>query len=138
MAGAASAALCAALMALGAGGDPFEVVLEEVEPHLLLIDAALAARGDDRTAVAALAGGPQFGTCWAALAVGLCALHLPDYEAGATWAISLGRDTDTNAAVAGALLGCRGGGADIPVRWLEPLRERQRIERLADRLSGRV
>jgi ADP-ribosylglycohydrolase len=153
MAGAASAALCAALMALGAGGDPFEVVLEEVELHLLLVDAALAARGDDRTAVAALAGGPQFGTCWAAvaavaggpqfgtcwaaLAVGLCALHLPGYEAGVTWAVSLGQDADTNAAIAGALLGCRSGGVDVPARWLEPLFERERISGLAEGLAAR-
>jgi ADP-ribosylglycohydrolase len=96
-----------------------------------------AAREEDRAAVAAFAGGPQFGTCWATLAVGLCSLHLSSYEEGVTWAIGLGKDTDTNAAVAGALLGCRQGAADIPDRWLAPLREREQIERLAELLSTR-
>ena len=96
MAGAASAALCAALMALAAAEDPYEATLADVEPHELPVDAVRAAWADDRTGVAALACGPLFGTCWAALAVALCALHLPGYEAGVTWAISLGKDTDTN------------------------------------------
>ena len=57
-----------------------------------------------------------------------------DYEHGVTWAVSLGGDTDTNAAVAGALLGCRHGARAIPSRWLRPLRGRERIERAADGL----
>jgi ADP-ribosylglycohydrolase len=124
-------------MALAAAEDPFEVALAEVEPHELRVDAVRAAWADDGTRVAALAVGALFGTCWAALAVGLCALHLPGYEAGVTWAISLGRDTDTNAAVAGALLGCRCSGLDIPRRWRDALWERERVERLAAQLSAR-
>jgi ADP-ribosyl-[dinitrogen reductase] hydrolase len=46
----------------------------------------------------------------------------------------LGGDVDTNAAVAGALLGCRHGVGSIPERWLTPLRDRDRIERAADGL----
>ena len=136
MGGAASAALCAALRALAYDEEPFATALEEVEPHPLLVDAVRAAQNDDRAAVAALAGGPVFGTCWAALAVGLCSLHFASYEDGVTWAIGLGRDADTNAAVAGALLGCRDGVDAIPERCLAPLRERERIERLAAGLSG--
>jgi ADP-ribosylglycohydrolase len=58
-----------------------------------------------------------------------------DVERGLTLAIALGGDTDTNAAVAGALLGYRHGPKAIPTRWLEPLRERERIERVAARLA---
>jgi len=53
------------------------------------------------------------------------------------WAIGLGGDTDSNAAVAGALLGCRHGRASVPGEWLEPLWERERIERAAQGLVDR-
>ena len=39
-----------------------------------------------------------------------------------------GGDTDTNAAVAGAVLGARFGASAIPQRWLECIPERERIE----------
>jgi ADP-ribosylglycohydrolase len=45
---------------------------------------------------------------------------------------ALGADADTNAAVAGALLGCRHGVDAIPARWLEALGERERIEQIAE------
>ena len=45
-----------------------------------------------------------------------------------------GGDTDTNAAVAGALLGARYGGSSIPARWLAYIPQRARMERLADGL----
>jgi hypothetical protein len=38
--------------------------------------------------------------------------------------------------VAGALLGCRSGGTDIPARWLEALLERERVNAVADSLAG--
>src|SRR5581483_11248115 len=95
-----------------------------------------AERGDDQ-AIARLAAGEQQGVCWTTLAVGLHALaHVDDYERGVAWAISLGGDTDTNAAVAGALLGCRHGVEAIPARWLDALRDRERIERAADALAA--
>jgi ADP-ribosyl-[dinitrogen reductase] hydrolase len=48
--------------------------------------------------------------------------------------VSLGGDTDTNAAVAGALLGAAAGAANLPARWLAKLRGRDAIEREAERL----
>ena len=45
-----------------------------------------------------------------------------------------GGDTDTNAAVAGAVLGARYGVGAVPERWLECVPERDRIEGLADAL----
>ena len=76
--------------------------------------------------------------CWTTLRVALAALtDHDDYESGVTWVIGLGGDTDTNAAVAGALLGCRDGAHDIPARWLEALRERERVERAARSLARR-
>jgi ADP-ribosylglycohydrolase len=86
----------------------------------------------DEAAISARAGGPEFGVAWTALAVGLHAVtEFEDFEAGIAFAISLGGDTDTNAAVAGALLGTRSGPAGIPDRWLSSLKDRERIERAA-------
>ena len=48
--------------------------------------------------------------------------------------VAAGGDTDTNAAVAGAVLGARYGASNIRERWLACIPQRQRIERLADGL----
>ncbi len=50
--------------------------------------------------------------------------------------IEAGGDTDTNGAVAGAVLGARYGASAIPQRWLECVPERERIEGLADKLAA--
>lgn len=42
--------------------------------------------------------------------------------------VSAGGDTDTNAAVAGAVLGARDGASAIPQRWLDCIPDRERIE----------
>jgi ADP-ribosylglycohydrolase len=42
--------------------------------------------------------------------------------------VSLGGDTDTNAAVAGALLGARDGVEGLPPGWLERLLDRDAIQ----------
>jgi ADP-ribosyl-[dinitrogen reductase] hydrolase len=46
--------------------------------------------------------------------------------------VSLGGDTDTNAAVAGAVLGAAAGAANLPGEWLVRLRGRDEIERQAE------
>jgi ADP-ribosyl-[dinitrogen reductase] hydrolase len=125
----ASAALCAALIAIREGSDPIEAARAEVGDHpklTLVMDAVQARREDPIHSVAA---SPEAGTCWATLGVALFSLtKFDDYEPGVIWAIGLGGDTDTNAAVTGALLGFRGGAEAIPERWLAPLRDRERIE----------
>ena len=137
-AGAASAALCAAIQAIFIGDDPLDAAAAEVNGHPQLTHALRSAREDNEPALAALAAGPEAATCWTTLAVGLFALETADsYAHGVLWAIGLGGDTDTNAAVAGALLGCRHGRASVPGEWLEPLWERERIERAAQGLVDR-
>ncbi|MXY85388.1 MAG: ADP-ribosylglycohydrolase family protein, partial [Chloroflexi bacterium] len=42
--------------------------------------------------------------------------------------VNAGGDTDTNAAVAGAVLGARFGASAIPQRWLECVPDPERIE----------
>lgn len=137
VAGDASAALCAALRALRDRDDPVAAARrEDREQHEKLSSALELVHSGDLAAVGALAGGSEGGTCWAALATGLAALTFDSFEEGVGWAISHGFDTDTNAAVAGALLGCRDGAAAIPKRWRELLHDQARIGKAAERLTA--
>ena len=58
------------------------------------------------------------------------------FEEGLRYVVGLGGDTDTNAAVAGALLGAAHGPEDIPAEWLAVLAEREAIEEEAAALAG--
>ena len=70
-----------------------------------------------------------------ALQVGLWAAVTPlDLESALRQIVEGGGDTDTNGAVAGAILGARYGATAIPQRWLECIPQRDRIEELADDL----
>ena len=53
-------------------------------------------------------------------------------------AILFGHDTDTSAAIAGGLAGCRDGMFGFPVRWLEQLRGFELVEPLIDRFKTRA
>lgn len=64
------------------------------------------------------------------------AQHEPILERGLIWLAGAGGDTDTNAAVAGGLMGARDGEAAVPARWIEALPEPFRIRELALRLVG--
>ena len=50
--------------------------------------------------------------------------------------VSAGGDADTNAAVAGTVLGVRYGASAIPQRWQNCIPQRERITGLADSLAG--
>src|SRR5207249_11921607 len=50
-----------------------------------------------------------------------CAVHRPSLEEALIFLAEAGGDTDTNAAVAGALLGSSEGVAGLPPRWLDQL-----------------
>ncbi len=63
-----------------------------------------------------------------------CALHRPSLEEALIFLAEAGGDTDTNAAVAGALLGARDGEVGIPPRWLDQLGPARSIGRLAEQL----
>lgn len=51
--------------------------------------------------------------------------------------VGLGNDTDTNAAIAGGLLGARDGVAAIPPRWLATLEFQEEFTRLAEGIAAR-
>src|SRR5439155_7577476 len=76
--------------------------------------------------------GPDQGFCLYAAAAGLQAmLRDGPFEAAVTDVVRLGGDTDTNAAVAGALVGARDGRTGLPDAWLAKLRDRSQIEAVA-------
>ena len=137
VAAASSAALCAALIAVAHGDDPVAAAEAQAGNDERLAGVLELVKARDVQTLAEAASGPQRGTCWTTLGVALHALTAADYERGMDWAISLGGDTDTNAAVAGSLLGCREGTGSIPDRWLSALRDRIRIERVAAALVVR-
>jgi ADP-ribosyl-[dinitrogen reductase] hydrolase len=62
------------------------------------------------------------------------AYHEPNLERGLIWLANAGGDTDTNAAVAGGLMGARDGEGAVPGRWVAALPEPQRLRELATRL----
>lgn len=59
------------------------------------------------------------------------------YEQAVKTAVSLGDDTDTTACITGGLAGIRFGCDSIPERWTSALREREKADRLFDKLTGR-
>jgi ADP-ribosyl-[dinitrogen reductase] hydrolase len=104
---------------------------EELE---FLVDAVGSARRID---------GPDQGFCLYAAATGLQAavragerisFGSETVEAELRRVVALGGDTDTNAAVAGALLGAATGKRSLPVSWLERLQGREELEVAAERL----
>jgi ADP-ribosyl-[dinitrogen reductase] hydrolase len=73
--------------------------------------------------------GPDQGFCLFAAAVGLQALARGGpFDHALTRVVWLGGDTDTNAAVAGALLGAAGGRSNLPQAWLGRLADHDAIE----------
>ena len=58
------------------------------------------------------------------------------FEDGLIRIVNAGGDTDTNGAIAGAVLGAREGASAIPERWLERIPRREEIAGLADRLAA--
>jgi len=70
-----------------------------------------------------------------ALQFGLWAATTPlNLEDALIASVAAGGDTDTNAAVAGAVLGARYGASSIPQRWMDCVPQRSRIEAVADNL----
>lgn len=63
-------------------------------------------------------------------------LRSESYEAAILCAVNLGYDTDTNAAITGALAGAYYGAQAIPPRWLNALRRRDYLEDVADRFAA--
>ena len=68
---------------------------------------------------------------------GLWAATTPlNFEEALVALVSSGGDTDTNGALAGAVLGARYGASAIPLRWVSLVAQRERLLDLADRLAN--
>lgn len=67
-----------------------------------------------------------------------CAANESSYERAVLAAINLGEDTDTTAAVTGALAGAMYGMQAIPEAWLRALASREYVEGLCGRLVERM
>ena len=78
---------------------------------------------------------PMIGHTYLAMQVGLWCLDCDDdLESALIQIVNAGGDTDTNAAVAGAVLGARYGASAIPPRWLDCIPERDRIDAATESL----
>lgn len=83
----------------------------------------------------------DFGTgyCVDSLLIGVqVAIEAEDYRSGMRMAIRYGGDTDTNAAIAGGLLGIRFGVDGIPKAWRAAMRGKEHFEPLVDALVAMV
>jgi ADP-ribosylglycohydrolase len=97
---------------------------EELE--YLVVEAGRARRID----------GPDMGFALFTAGIGLqVAAEAPGFEEGLRRVVALGGDTDTNGAVAGALLGAIHGRAALPPAWLRVLLDRGAIEEEAEALA---
>jgi ADP-ribosylglycohydrolase len=111
-------------------GDAVEAVLgreggEELE---FLVEHAGRSRRID---------GPDMGFTLFTAAIGLqVTAEGRGFEEGLRHVVSLGGDTDTNGAVAGALLGSLHGRIGLPGNWLDLLAERDAIEAEAGALAA--
>lgn len=120
---------------------------EPPAPAILAAVAAVADRegGEELEYLAAEAGrarpidGPDMGFTLFTAGVALrVAAEAPSVEAGLREVVAFGGDTDTNAAVAGALLGARFGRDGLPADWLARLADREAIEAEAEALASLI
>jgi ADP-ribosyl-[dinitrogen reductase] hydrolase len=129
-------AVTLAVAALVRGQEPREAVEGAVEAVLdreggeeleyLVAEAGRARRID----------GPDMGFTLFTAGIGLqVAADGPGFEEGLRHVVALGGDTDTNGAVAGALLGSLHGRGGLPAAWLEKLLDRGEIEQEAEELA---
>jgi ADP-ribosylglycohydrolase len=69
-------------------------------------------------------------------AVGIFLIFRHDFEEAVSAGASCGGDTDTVAAIVGALAGAYHGASAIPERWLKRISQRDELERVSNELIG--
>jgi poly(ADP-ribose) glycohydrolase ARH3 len=139
----AASAQAAAVGAALAGADPVNAgraaaTTAELRRGLAMAAELLAAADEPSPgAVAAVIGNGFTGHESVPAAIYSAAAH-EDFEAAVAFAVRCGGDTDTIAAMAGAIAGARDGATAIPARWLDVLEDgakgRSHVERLTERL----
>ena len=107
----------------------------DVGPHTLHAVRAVSGRGLEHLRL----DGTAIGFTLKAMQVGLwCLEHASDFEEPLVAVIQAGGDTDTNGAVAGAVLGALHGADAIPERWIAKIPRAVHLVSLADRLLERA
>ena len=117
------------------------------EPRDAVIGAVVAVRGRegaeeleelvDTAGVTRPIDGPDQGFILFTAGVALrTTAAAPPFEEGLRAVVALGGDTDTNAAVTGALLGALHGREGLPVEWLAKLVDADALEADAEALAG--
>lgn len=138
-------AVCTAIALLLQGKDRFDEIFETVKreaasysPEVIeYLDRSATGELEDFDLDEGLNSGEtnRFGFTLKALGASFWALkNAPSYREGLLRIIHEGGDADTNAAVAGALLGARDGFSAIPQRWIDELLDRQALQERIQRL----
>ncbi|MFH1047261.1 MAG: ADP-ribosylglycohydrolase family protein [Patescibacteria group bacterium] len=70
-------------------------------------------------------------------AVGTFMRHANDYRTAVLEAVNAGGDTDTNAAMVGAMVGANVGESGIPKAWIQTVPSTERMRALADKMFNR-
>lgn len=145
MEGAAFQACAISLLLQGVGSQGGQAVIEALRPQVRSPAyrerteqvGALPPGGGPREVVARLGNGiTALDAVPAALAA--CLLHLDSFQDVLRFAISLGGDTDTIGAMAGALAGSHHGESGIPLAWRERVEGVGELRELADGLFDLV
>ena len=139
-----AAAQAAAVAAAVRGDDHLEAARAAVETEELArrLDeaAALVGRAVEPAEAARILGSTV--AAHESVPAALLAATAPGFEEALTFAVRCGGDTDTVAAMAGAIAGARFGLAAIPSRWLDALEDgpkgRNYVLELAGLLAARV
>jgi ADP-ribosyl-[dinitrogen reductase] hydrolase len=130
---AVAAALSGSIASIESIADTLEG--EGVGPHTVLAAREAAGKTLERLRL----DGRAMGFTLKAMQVGLwCLEHAEDFEESLVLVIHAGGDTDTNGAVAGAILGAWHGASAIPERWTRSIHNADQLVSLADRLLERA
>jgi len=136
---ASCVAVCVAIRRLVSGERDVEEIIAHASGLAVAIDARVApflalAEREDIEALE-LEDEETMGYTLRTLGAGFWALRFAEsFEAGIETVIHQGGDADTNAAVAGALLGARFGYDAIPRRWVNGLTWKKYMQRIAEEL----
>jgi ADP-ribosyl-[dinitrogen reductase] hydrolase len=130
-------AVAAALDGRTAGHEEIALALEHAEAGPHTVHAVRSASG--RRLEHLNLDGTSIGFTLKTMQVGLwCLEHSENFEESLIAVIHAGGDTDTNGAVAGAVLGALLGESAIPPRWVAKIRRADHLIELADRLLERA
>ncbi|HWE22524.1 MAG TPA: ADP-ribosylglycohydrolase family protein [Myxococcales bacterium] len=140
VAGCIAVATAVALLVRG-GSDAEEAIVRAAEAAGAVSDEVRASveRGASRRPAEIVVDGDDRGYVLRTVEIAFSALATASaFEEGVVGVVSRGGDTDTNGAVAGALLGARFGKRAIPQRWLDVLISAPELTALADQLHSQL